>query len=294
MRRLIGWGLVALQSTGFSANVVDLSAESQLILFNHEERMKHKLRFLASVASLIVLTACGSGSGNKPASLRAVHAAVDAPAVRLSISGNEIATLNYKQASAYIQRDAGSNPISTTVASSGASIASLSPDLILTNDKRYTLIAAGRLADSTLTPITLVDEGDAPATSQVKLRVAHVAPSVGAVDIYITAPTIDIATTATSLSLSYKDVLPAAGAKAIQVPGGDYRIRITLAGTKTIAFDSGTLSLSGGADLQILAIPSNAVAGKSPVSLLALTADNLVIEINDIRNVTASPLQAAH
>jgi hypothetical protein len=80
----------------------------------------------------------------------------------------------------------------------------------------------------------------------------------------------------------------------IQVPAGDYQIRVTLPNDPgTVVFDSGTITLQDGNDLLVAAV-ENTTTGSAPISLSVLnTVDSAeIFDVNtpaDLRVVHASP-----
>ena len=67
-----------------------------------------------------------------------------------------------------------------------------------------------------------------------------------------------------------------------EIPEGDYRIRLTEAGSKIPVYDSGTVPLDAGSILTVVAV-DDAIGGGLPVSLVVLTNDPATpfIEIPD-------------
>ena len=85
-----------------------------------------------------------------------------------------------------------------------------------------------------------------------------------AVDIYVTAPGADLETALPVLtSVEFGDV-----ADYLEVPAGDYQVRVTPAGTKVVALDSGTLTLESGQVRTVIAV--DAPGGGAPFDLLVL------------------------
>ncbi|MER3484020.1 MAG: hypothetical protein C4332_13565 [Meiothermus sp.] len=111
----------------------------------------------------------------------------------------------------------------------------------------YTVLAVGVLSGTpALEPLPLTDNNTAPASGKAKLRLVHAAAKVpgtnGAVDVYITAPGADISGVSASISgFKYKGASPYK-----EVAAGDYQVRITLPGTKTVAIDTGKATLAAG------------------------------------------------
>lgn len=126
------------------------------------------------------------------------------------------------------------------------------------------------------------DPGNTPAAGNVKVRVVHGAPGVPTVDIYVTAPGATLPAAPTIAGLAYTAIAPASGTKALEVAGGNYEIRATVAGdqTKAVVFDSGSVSLPANADLLVTAIPAS---GVSPIALLVAPNGSSASVISDSR-----------
>jgi hypothetical protein len=247
---------------------------------------------VASLAAL-VLSACGSSDSSTPApapaptpttQLRAIHASSDAPNVDVLVNG-AIALKNvpYETASAFLQIPAGTTQIQVNPTGSSTSV--INDTVSLAANQQYTAIAVGLVDPSApsseqISAVLVDDPGDAPAAGNVKVRVVHGAPAVPAVDIYVTAPGVALPSSPTISALSYTSVAPASGSEALQVPGGSYEIRATLAGQSTVVFDSGTVSLPANADILVIAIPAS---GVSPVGLLVAAAGAPAAVVNDAR-----------
>jgi hypothetical protein len=135
-------------------------------------------------------------------------------------------------------------------------------DLSLVDGTDYTVIATG-LAEA-IEPIVLQDDNSAPASGNARVRAIHGAPGAPAVDIYVTAPGADLETTIPLLAnVEFGDV-----ADYIEAPAGDYQVRVTPTGTKTVVIDSGTLTLSSGQVRTAIAV--DAAGGGAPFDLLVL------------------------
>lgn len=176
---------------------------------------------------------------NVTARVRAVHASPDAPAVDVLVDGTvALAGVTYGQGSGYLELLSGSHRIQVNPANTTMSV--IDATLQLDAAKDYTVIAADRVAQ--IGPLVLEDDNTPPAAGQVRVRLVHGAPSAGLVDVYVTAPGASLTAAAPTIAgFAFKD---ASG--YLEVPAGDYRVRITLAGTKTVAIDSGALSLAAG------------------------------------------------
>lgn len=123
----------------------------------------------------------------------------------------------------------------------------------------YTVIASGLVAD--IAPIVLEDDASTPAPGTVRIRAVHGAP---AVDVYVTAPDADLASATPVLTnVAFGDA-----SDYIDAPAGEYQVRVTPAGTRTVVIDSGALTLTGGQVRTAIAV--DAVGGGAPFDLLLL------------------------
>ena len=86
----------------------------------------------------------------------------------------------------------------------------------------------------------LADNVRAVATES-KVRITHAHPSVGNVDIYVTADgMID------DVDPAFSDVPYKASTGFVTLAPGEYNVKVTATGTKTVAIDTGMLDLMGG------------------------------------------------
>ena len=142
----------------------------------------------------------------------------------------------------------------------GTTTTVIDADVTLADGTDYTVIASGLVAE--IEPIVLEDDNTAPAAGNVKVRAIHGAPSAPAVDIYVTAPGADLAAESPVLTnVEFGDV-----ADYIEAPAGDYQVRVTPTGTKTVVIDSGALTLASGQVRTAIAV--DAAGGGAPFDLL--------------------------
>ncbi len=230
-----------------------------------------------------------------------LHASSDAPPVNVLFDGVErISDLDYKAVET-LSLVAGDIAVRVNgVLPDGTEVtvipdAGADPVIPLAEDARVSIIALGDLAD--IAPLVLTDDAPEVASDTVRLRVVHAAPEVPApgntaVEIWLTTPGADLNTPpagTVNAVFSFGEVL--AGG-AIEVPEGDYRIRATLPGQpNAVAFDSGTVSLAGGSNLVVLAVPNTNATSASPISLLAATGAS-TLEVQD--QSTQSSVRVVH
>lgn len=219
---------------------------------------------LAAMAMLALgATACSDDSTGpaETAQLRVVHGSPDAPAVDVLVDGQPVLTgVAYLGVSNYLSVQAGTRNIKVNAAGTATTV--IDASLAKAPNSAHTVLATNLLAS--IEPLILTDDLTDPAAGNVKLRLVHGAPNVGAVDIYITAPGADISAETPALT-----AVPFKGASAyLEVPAGQYQVRVTPTGTKTVAIDTGALTLAAGQIRTGIAV--EAVGGGVPLTALLL------------------------
>jgi hypothetical protein len=225
-----------------------------------------KLKLLTLLMAATALTAaCDDDDDNTgpegEARVRVVHASPDAPDVDVLLDDAVVLSdVPYLAASDYLEAPAGEHNVKVNAA--GTTTTVIDEDVTLDDGADYTVIASDLVA--ALTPIVLEDDNSAPAAGNARVRAIHGAPSAPAVDIYVTAPGADLEEETPVLTgVEFGDV-----ADYVEVPAGDYQVRVTPAGTKIVAIDSGTLTLVSGQVRTAIAV--DAPGGGAPFDLLVL------------------------
>jgi hypothetical protein len=256
---------------------------------------------LSLIIAALGLAACDSDNDTSPPSplpppppvssfdLQVLHASPDAPAVDVYFNESRVLQdVDYKVGSPRIARTPGTWPVRVDGITPGGPVTVIGPaDITFTEDMLYSIIAVGDV--TSIEPVILEQPSAGPAAGNARLRVLHAAPMAPEVDVYATAPDADLGASAPVGTFEFKgDLGP------IEVPAGDYQVRVTVAGdSDAIVFDSGTVSLIDGDDLLIAAV-ENTATGDSPISLVALNGGGS-LEILDVdtpanlRVVHASP-----
>jgi hypothetical protein len=226
--------------------------------------MKLKLITYLLVAGALT-AACSDDNNTSPnggeARVRVVHASPDAPDVDVLV--DDAAVLNevpYLAASDYLDVPAGDRNVKVNAAGTATTV--IDADVSLMDNTDYTVIASGLTSD--IEPLVLEDDNSAPAAGTVRVRAVHAAPSAPTVDINITAPGADLSAEAPALS---NEAFRAVD-DYIEAPAGEYQVRVTPAGTKTVAIDSGPLTLVSGQVRTAVAV--DAAGGGGPFDLLLL------------------------
>ena len=245
------------------------------------------LKYCLMLVALPLLFACSDNDNDdgpiigpvepevESSQLRLTHASADAPAVNVYLDGAlALEGVEFKQSSGLVELDAGDVEVEVRgLLPDGSELTVIGPvTLSLEEGVRTDVLAIGDLLNGdgginiearVLDPVEIED-----AVSDVRVSVIHAAPAVGQVDIYVTAPGDELSS-ASPITAAFGD---AAGPVNL-MPDTEYRVRITPAGSATVAFDSGTLSFPAGTELLVAAVENTYGVGASPVTLLAVGAD---------------------
>lgn len=235
------------------------------------------LKYLGIAAMVGMLSACSDDDNNLPepvtppaapapesadSFLRVTHASPDAPAVNVLANGGAILeNVDYQVSSGWLTVPEATYDVQVDALLPDATTAAvITASLALEGDKTYDVIAVDTVAN--IGPLVIENDFTPVTDGNIRVQVVHAAPNAPQVDVYVTAPDADLAAEAPLASPAFMDFTG-----QVEVPAGDYQIRITPAGDGTVVFDSGSLSLAAGSDLLVTATQSVA-AGDSPVSLL--------------------------
>ncbi|TFG39340.1 MAG: DUF4397 domain-containing protein [Candidatus Aminicenantes bacterium] len=223
-----------------------------------------KITALTFLGLALVAGACSDDNGNGPgknAFVRVVHASPDAPSVDVLVDDQVVLSdVQYQEFSGYLTVPKGMHNIKVNVAGGGATV--IDADVDLAAGEYYTAIASNLAAS--ITPLVLVDDLKAPPAGNAKVRLVHGAPSAGLVDIYVTAPGADISTLNPNVAnFGFQDETG-----YIDLPVGTYQVQVTLAGTKTVAIDTGALPLPAGFIATAIAV--EAPGGGAPYAALLM------------------------
>ncbi|MDH3440535.1 MAG: DUF4397 domain-containing protein, partial [Gammaproteobacteria bacterium] len=198
-----------------------------------------KLSKLILMIAAAGITACSSGGNPTVAvpdpapavdtfKVQVLHASPDAPAVNVSLtgptslSGGDLSGLDYKAGTRAIEIEAGSYDVQVDGITPDGPLTVIGPaNIPFAADTLYTVVAVGDVA--TIAPVILEQPSSAPDAGNARLRVLHAAPLAPQVDVYATTPGADLAASAPVGSFSFTEDLG-----PVQVPAGDYQIRVTL------------------------------------------------------------------
>tara|TARA_Y100000588_G_scaffold384324_1_gene475387 strand:- start:1284 stop:2642 length:1359 start_codon:yes stop_codon:yes gene_type:complete len=232
--------------------------------------MKGLTKTTLTLLAVVGIAACGSHSDSiKSTKLQAVHASADAPLANVWI--NDEATLtgvDYGVGSGYLMLPAGTNSVQVDVQLPGGDVATVvdKTSLDLDSDTNYTVFVVGDASGTPypVEPLIVTRSAESMANDySLDVQVVHAACGVPAVDLYVTAPGADLASSTPLTNLAYK-----ASTDVLNIPAGDYQVRLAVG--DTVAFDSGTIALPANANLTIAAIGTADSNSASPAKLLVL------------------------
>ncbi len=199
------------------------------------------------------------------ANVRVIHAASDAPTVNIT-AGDEILNglemVDYQMSSGRFEVETGDYDVGVTANLPGDDAEVLQSDVTLAADMNYDFFAVGNVADDSLMLLPVTSMETAVEAGNAQVQIVHAASMAPTVDIYVTAPDAVLTDEQPLVTAAFTDATD-----LVQVPAGDYRIRITAAGDTNVVYDSGTVELADGADL-LIAATNNVSTGDSPVTLL--------------------------
>jgi hypothetical protein len=234
----------------------------------------NKRQLLALTLIPALLAACGGSDDSfddradiADPKVRLVHAIPAAPDVSLfrdnEAQGAEVTDLPYKGASNYFDTERGDHVWDVRTATTPA-VTVGSQTFNTGTGNRYTLIAVPGAGSATGVVLIADPYNKSVVSDDARVRVFHAAGNTGRVDVYITAPTVNIANVAPNLSAGYQEAAPPSGADSIDLESGSYTLRLTAAGTKTVLFTA-PVTIPEDADWLLVPVPDSVTPGDMTV-----------------------------
>lgn len=228
------------------------------------------------VISTVLFTGCSSDDDATPAgsaSVRIIHASADAPPVDIKLDDAVAkSALDYPQSTGFLTITAGTRDVAVDAIVPGGNIEVITVnDFNFAKDQRYTVVAIDDTAD--ISEFVAEESAVTPTANEVAISVLHAATAAGNVDVYVTAPGVNLASVDKNFTFDFKGQVDAGA-----LPAGQYQIRVTGNGSKDAVYDSGTIDLTGLAGQKILLLAVNTTNSTSklasPVKLMAYTDDS--------------------
>jgi Domain of unknown function (DUF4397) len=238
--------------------------------------------WLASGLLMSAISACGGGDAQTR--IRFVNGIVDSAPIDTTLDSRLIGSFSFRQASADYALNEGIIALKLSQANNATAFFTNSTNY--EKGKRTTQIALGKLSAGVPTGtslLTVIDANNAASSNNFKLRFAHAAPDLGALDVYLTPDGKDFSTDTPRYNLPSKSVAPNNATNALELANGKYRLRLTLGGTKNIVYDSGNFSEVSGADSLYVILPSDNLTGASAATILSIPSVGNFKEMADSR-----------
>ncbi len=240
--------------------------------------MNRKLLLAVCVLAAAGLAACGGSGGDGPGItfVRGVNAVPDSPPLEGALTDYVVApSVTYPRATNFSVESFEDNSTRRTLVvrpvlpqnEKGDPV--LEQEVTLVRDTEATLVLYGSLDAMRVLPVETPRR--LRPLDRLYIQFAHVAESIGTVDIYATAPDTELSSTAPLFTLAAENYTD-----SVEVPFDDLRIRMTREGTLDVVFDSGTIDFEDdpnrddGEEL-VLSIIDTRTPGASPVKLLGAT-----------------------
>ena len=223
--------------------------------------------------------------------LRALHASPDAPLVNIWVNGAPALTdVDYTQGSGFVPV-VEENNVQVEAIIPGGNAVVIDEDLTFDYNSETTVIAVDDVAGPVRALVITNDSDNRITDGYFRAQVVHAAQGAPEVDIYVTAFGADLGASApingAGTPVFFEDYTG-----QLEVPAGDYQIRITPDSTPgTVVYDSGEISLAAGADLLIAAV-DNTGPGDALVQLVVLdgTTASTLYDTNTPASVVAAHL----
>ncbi len=212
-------------------------------------KLRRRLLAAAAVSATALASGCKVNSINsfpsRPAKVRVLNLMPDVPGIDLAINGSPAFTdVLFEGITGYQEYDNRTTSFGVTVAGSTTQLASFS--FPLAGDQPYTVCVYGSLAFPELTMIAEI--GDAPSNGNIQVTIFNASPNAGNVDVYITAPGVDLST----VGANFYNVSFGGTTTSVQFAPATYQIRITSTNTKTVIYDSGGSALTPNVALSLI------------------------------------------
>ena len=203
--------------------------------------------------------------------LRVLHLSPDASAVDILADDNVVLNnVTYLEQSSYLSLD--SSALNVKVNAAGTSTSVINADIELTS--AYSTVLATDYLGS-IGAIIFEDELSEPSSGKVKVRIAHGAPGVGAVDVYV-VPSDNNCTSLAGQQRTLSNVPFKAASSYLEVEDGAYDICITPTNTPgTVAISEDNLIFYADTNVTIIAVEG----ANNPSALgLLMLIDSMVSE----------------
>jgi hypothetical protein len=197
---------------------------------------RRKLLVAFPIVVMLVVAGCKISTINyfppHPASIRVVNLMPETAAIDVQVGGQPaFSAVAFQSLTGYQSYENTATSFSVHVTGSAASLISFSYNLA--GEQPYTLVIYGTLTNPAAS--LLQEVASAPTNGNIQLSVINAAINQAAIDIYVTAPGVDI----TTVNPNFGSVGFNGTSLNLAFPPATYQVRITTQGTKTVIYDSG-------------------------------------------------------
>jgi hypothetical protein len=197
---------------------------------------RRKLLDAFPIVVMLVVAGCKISTINyfppHPASIRVVNLMPETAAIDVQVGGQPaFSAVAFQSLTGYQSYENTATSFSVNVTGSAASLISFSYNLA--GEQPYTLVIYGTLTNPAAS--LLQEVASAPTNGNIQLSVINAAINQAAIDIYVTAPGVDI----TTVNPNFGSVGFNGTSLNLAFPPATYQVRITTQGTKTVIYDSG-------------------------------------------------------
>jgi len=197
---------------------------------------RRKLLVAFPIVVMLVVAGCKISTINyfppHPASIRVVNLMPETAAIDVQVGGQPaFSAVAFQSLTGYQSYENTATSFSVNVTGSAASLISFSYNLA--GEQPYTLVIYGTLTNPAAS--LLQEVASAPTNGNIQLSVINAAINQAAIDIYVTAPGVDI----TTVNPNFGSVGFHGTSLNLAFPPATYQVRITTQGTKTVIYDSG-------------------------------------------------------
>ncbi len=251
----------------------------------------NKRRLLALALLPALLAACGGSDDSfddradiADPKVRLVHAIPGGPAVTLyrdnQTQGADVTDMGYKGASNDF--DTGRGTHTGDVRTTGTPPLTVGSQTFETHQgNKYTLIAVPDAGSLTEVQLIADPYNKSLSSDDARVRVFNAAFNTPSVDVYITAPAVNIANVAPTLpAVGFKQAAPASGADSIDLEGGEYTLRLTAPGSKTVLFNA-PVTIPEDADWLLVPVPASVAPGDMHVLVVQSDMGAPATELTD-------------
>jgi len=249
--------------------------------------LRRKLLVAIPIVVLLVVAGCKIKTINDfpphPANVRVINLLPEAAAIDVQVGGQPaFAAVAFQALTGYQSYDNKATTFAINVTGSTTSLATFNVNLA--GEQPYTLVVYGTLTNPSVT--MLQEVANPPTNGNIQLSVFNAAINQSTVDIYVTAPGVDI----TSLNPNFGSVSYNGISLNLAFSPGTYQIRVTATGTKNVIYDSGGTVLTPNVALSFVAYSKGSGVLVNAAVLQSQgpggTLDNIYAQIKDMNGAS--------